>query len=134
ERRPGRDARLLRGRAVVAGRLEPEQHAILLHRGWEDLRRAPDSAGACFSRNDAIQRAPHSSRPSRRSPARTASTHSGERESIIALSSPWLCAIERTAPPRVLRRGRPNAVFEAPQVVLTPRCSRISASVSMKSV
>ena len=53
---------------------------------------------------------------------------------MIALVSPWLCAIERNAPPSVLRRGRPKAVFEAPQVVLTPRCSRISASVSTKSV
>ena len=28
---------------------------------------------------------------------------------MIALVSPWLCAIERNAPPSVLRRGRPKA-------------------------
>ena len=33
------------------------------------------AAAACFARKSAIQRAPHSSWPSRKSPARTASTH-----------------------------------------------------------
>src|SRR5581483_11870253 len=78
--------------------------------------------------------APHSSLPSRKSDARTASTTSVGRASIIALVSPWLAAIARNDPPSVSRPGRPNDVFEAPQVVLTPSSSRNSLSVSTNSV
>ena len=54
---------------------------------------------ACRSRNSAIHRAPHWSRPNRRSPARTASTQAVERASMIALVIPWLWAIDRKAAP-----------------------------------
>jgi hypothetical protein len=91
-------------------------------------------AAACFARCAAIQRPPHSSWPSRKSAARTPSTQTGERASMIALVSPWLAAIARKPAPRTWRPGRPNEVFDAPQVVFTPSSSRSSRSVSMKSV
>ena len=53
---------------------------------------------------------------------------------MIALVSPWLAAIERNAAPSVSRPGRPNDVFDAPQVMFTPSSSRISLTVSRKSV
>src|SRR6266700_2020878 len=56
------------------------------------LRRAYALAAACFARYIRIHVAPHSSRPSRKSVARTPSTISGRRESMIALVSPWLRA------------------------------------------
>ena len=53
---------------------------------------------------------------------------------MIALVSPWLCATARNAAPSVCRPGSPNDVFEAPQVMFTPSSSRISRTVSRKSV
>ena len=95
--------------------------------------RRPAPRPAC-ARWAAIQRAPHSSWPSRKSAARTASTHSGARASMIALVSPWLAAMPRNAAPSACRPGRPNDVFDAPQVMFTPRSSRIRRTVSMNSV
>src|SRR5207244_6144220 len=84
-------ARLLDG--AVLARLEEAQAdavGVLLLREVHD--RAHAVAAACLSRYMRIQTAPHSSRPSRKSVARTASTISGRRESMIALVKPWLCA------------------------------------------
>ncbi len=95
--------------------------------------RRPAPRPAC-ARWAAIQRAPHSSWPSRKSAARTASTQTGARASMIALVSPWLAAMPRNPAPSACRPGRPNDVFEAPQVMFTPRSSRIRRTVSMNSV
>src|SRR2546421_12382031 len=82
---------------------------------FERAHVAPAAVAACFSLYIRIQVAPHWSRPSRKSVARTASTISGRRESMIALVRPWLCATARKAAPRVWRPGSPNDVFPAPQ-------------------
>src|SRR5256885_4897626 len=126
-------ARLL-DRAVFARLKEAQANpvGVLLLRKIHD--RTHVVAAACFSRYMRIQAAPHSSRPRRKSVARTASTISGRRESMIALVRPWLCATARNAAPSVWRPGRPNEVLPAPQVVFTPSSSRSSRSVSTNSV
>ncbi len=53
---------------------------------------------------------------------------------MIALVSPWLCAIARNVAPSAWRPGIANDVFEAPQVVLTPSSSRSRCSVSTNAV
>ena len=53
---------------------------------------------------------------------------------MIALVRPCDCAIERNAAPSVLRLGRPKAVFDAPQVVLTPSSSRMRRTASTNIV
>src|SRR5262249_34120631 len=132
ERRPGRDACLL-DRPVLADLQVAEADAL----GMRLLRKILDGAhvaAACFARWRRIHSAPHSSWPMRKSVARTASTVSSRRASMIALVSPWLCATARNAAPSVWRPGRPNDVLDAPQVVFTPSSSRSRWSVSTKSV
>src|SRR6185312_5591055 len=119
--------------AAVGAELQPHPPGA---RGGGCLAHAAPAAcaAASLARWAAIQRAPHSSWPSRKSAARTASTHTGARASMIALVRPWLAAMPRNPAPSTWRPGRPNDVFDAPQVMFTPRSSRISRTVSMKSV
>ncbi len=88
DRRAGEHARFLD--CVILTRLEKAKLDALGTRLIEldDGLGAHAAASACFLRKSAIQRAPHSSRPSRKSVARTASTVSRRRASMIALVSP----------------------------------------------
>src|SRR4051794_1493344 len=69
---------------------------------------------ACRSRWAAIQRAPHSSWPSRRSAARTEST-TCRAQLMIALVRPAAMAIGRNAEPSAWRCGSPNETLDAPR-------------------
>src|SRR5262249_54443449 len=100
DRRAGKHARLL-DRAILAGLEEAQAHPLGVRLLRQVLDGAHGAAAACFSRYMRIHVAPHSSRPSRKSVARTDSTISGRRESMIALVSPWLCATARNAAPSV---------------------------------
>jgi hypothetical protein len=87
DRRAGEHARLLDG-AVFAGLEEAEPDPLGMRLVGKVFERAHVVVAACLSRYMRIQVAPHSSRPSRKSVARTASTISGRRESMMALVSP----------------------------------------------
>src|SRR5207253_9906499 len=129
ERRAGRNACLFR---LPVGLLKDEPDAVRMR--FLDRELGAHAAAACFARYAAIHAAPHSSWPIRKSVARTASTISCERASMIALVNPWLAAIARNPAPSVSRPGSPNEVFDAPHVMLTPSSSRISLTVSRNRV
>src|SRR5205814_10563824 len=86
--------------------------------------------GAC--RCAETQLAPDGSRPSSRSAALTAVTHSGDSAFMMALVSPAAAAMGRNAAPRTCRLGSPNETFDAPRHMLSPnsaRMRRIGSSV-----
>src|SRR5262249_54912259 len=88
DRRPREHARLAE-RLILGPLEEPQTDAVRVRLRQLDGGLGAQLAAAAFSaRYFAIHRAPHSSRPSRKSPARTASTHCGARASMIALVRP----------------------------------------------
>ena len=68
---------------------------------------------------------PQSSWPRNTSAALTASTTWGVRASMIALVSPEVIAMGSQVPLRVCRPGMPKETLDAPQVMLTPKSSRM---------
>src|SRR5690606_25625156 len=118
--------------AVPAGGVEQRdarRHPHLAGPTAVDLVGDADPVGAhagCFlARCAAIHAAPHSSLPSSRSAAFTASTICGVRTSMTALVSPHVMAIGRNAAPSACRCSMPNETMDAASVVTTPNSSRI---------
>ena len=82
-------------------------------------------SASCFARCAVIHAMPQSSWPRNTSAALTASTTWGVRASMIALVSPEVIAMGSHVPLRVCRPGMPKETLEAPQVMLTPKSSRM---------
>ncbi len=73
---------------------------------------------------------PQSSWPRNTSAALTASTICGVRASVIALVRPLAIAIGSHTELRVWRAGMPKDTLDAPQVMFTPKSSRMRRIVS----
>ncbi len=95
---------------------------------------APPAAAFCLARSAAIQFAPHSSLPSIRSAALTASTICGVAGVHDRAGQPGgASAIGRNVAPRVCRPGMPKETLEAPQGHVQRRTRRGSARSSPSS-